>query len=216
LFFASGEDYVERIWKEIELGRGEAFSPRRSLDFGCGVGRIAVPIARRSAEMVGVDIADSMLAEASRNSQAFGVNNISFVKGDNDISLVTGEFDLVHSFIVFQHIKPAIGMRIIKRLVALLSSGGEGMIHVQYANSKATTAERLRFTAYRDLPLVYAVRNAVLRKHQEPLIPMYSYDLNKIMLILQKAGCGNVRLRFSHHGVEGVLIFFSKRAESTY
>ncbi len=68
-FFASGEEYVERAWQEIEDNFQTDFTPRRAIDFGCGVGRITLPIAKRCETAVGVDISENMLQEARRNSE---------------------------------------------------------------------------------------------------------------------------------------------------
>lgn len=44
----------------------EALSPRTVLDAGCGTGRVAVELAARGIEVVGVDVDPSMLATARR------------------------------------------------------------------------------------------------------------------------------------------------------
>ena len=215
-FFESGEAYIVRLWSEISENFAPEFHPDRSLDFGCGVGRVALPIARRSTAAVGVDISDGMLDEARRNALDFGIANIEFVKADDDLSRVTGRFDFVHSFVVFQHIRPDIGIRIVRRLIDLLNVGGIGALHFQYANSGATPKQRFRYKLYRDVPGVYAVRNLVLGKKKEPLMPMYSYDLNELMLLLQKNGCHKCQVRFSDHGVEGALVIFQKTDQPLY
>jgi SAM-dependent methyltransferase len=40
------------------------FAPRSVLDAGCGTGRVAIELHRRGIEVVGVDLSESMLAEA--------------------------------------------------------------------------------------------------------------------------------------------------------
>jgi SAM-dependent methyltransferase len=216
LFFERGEDYIKRIWQDIETHFAPDFQPNRSLDFGCGVARMTLPIARRSKEAVGVDISTSMLKVAEKNADMFGVKNVSFVKSDDTISKVTGKFDFVHSIVVFQHIKPKIGEVIFRRMVEMLSEGGIGALHVTYANSLSTKAQKIKFTLSRDFPLVYKLRNFVLRKKAEPMIPIYLYDLNRLMLILQQNDCHNCQIRFSQHGFDGVVIFFQKKKDDLY
>jgi SAM-dependent methyltransferase len=215
-FFASGEEYISRVWQEIDENFEPGFTPARSLDFGCGVGRVAMPIARRSGHVTGFDISEGMLEEARKNAERSGIGNVDFMLADETLSRASGLFDFVHSFVVFQHIKPQTGMRLAQRLIDLLNEGGIGALHFQYANSMAKPQERLRFKLYRDVPGVYALRNLVLGKKKEPLMPMYSYELNKLMLMLQKSGCHKCQVRFSDHGVEGALILFRKREEKLY
>ena len=215
-FFKSGEHHVERIWREIENNFENDFHPKKSLDFGCGVGRLTIPIAKRSEKVVGVDISSNMLDEARKNAEKMGFDNLEFIKGDDTLSKVSGDFDFIHSFIVFQHINPTIGEVIFKKMVKLLSVGGIGVLHFAYTNNKSTLAQKVRFKLYRDISLTYKIRNIVLGKEDEELIPMYNYDLNRIMSVLQKNDCHQCTVKFSDHGVEGVVLFFKKNKENLY
>ena len=62
----TGETQIARVMGFIKEHLQGDFRPTRSLDFGCGVGRLLMPIARLSAEAVGVDVAPGML-ELCRN-----------------------------------------------------------------------------------------------------------------------------------------------------
>jgi SAM-dependent methyltransferase len=67
--------------------------PRRALDLGTGTGAAAVAVARRfpEAEVVGVDLADSMVAEARRKT-----DRVRFEVGDAAaLAFEDGAFDLV-------------------------------------------------------------------------------------------------------------------------
>jgi 2-polyprenyl-3-methyl-5-hydroxy-6-metoxy-1,4-benzoquinol methylase len=52
-FFKSGHDYIADVSKKIRTYLDPAFTPCRSLDFGCGVGRLVVPLAGISDHVVG-------------------------------------------------------------------------------------------------------------------------------------------------------------------
>lgn len=214
-FFESGEEYVERIWNEIERSLGRAFKPERALDFGCGLGRLTIPIAKRSGKAVAVDISQKMLDEARANSVRFKAANVEFIKGDDELSALTGKFDFVHSFIVIQHIRPGTGYVMIGRLLDLLEDSGFGALHVTY-HHPGSAASVLRYRFYREFPLFYRLRCLLLNKRHEPLIPVYTYDLNRVFKLLQENGCGNVFVRFSDHGHLGALIFFQKGADAGY
>jgi len=46
-----------------------------------------------------------------------------------------------------------------------------------------------RFRLYRDHPFIYQLRNVLLRRANEPLIPMFQYDLNRVFRMLHENGC---------------------------
>ena len=67
--------------------------PRRALDLGTGTGAAALVVARRfpAAEVVGIDLADSMISEARRKT-----DRVRFEVGDAAaLSFEDGAFDLV-------------------------------------------------------------------------------------------------------------------------
>jgi SAM-dependent methyltransferase len=138
-FFKSGEEYIDWVWEKIRGHLDEQFAPRRALDFGCGVGRLVIPLARRCALVVGIDVSDSMLQEARDNCKEQGLDNVSLVKSDDHLSGVTGTFDFVNSYIVLQHIPCLRGQQIFQHLVALLNDGGVGAIHVTYSKAMFST-----------------------------------------------------------------------------
>src|SRR6478672_4876537 len=131
-FFASGEEHVDRVLGLVRRVVREDFSPASVLDHGCGVGRLVVPFAGRAERVVGVDVSPSMLAEARRNCDARGLDNVELVPAERLASL-RPEFDLVHSFIVLQHIPPRQGRAVFRTLVSLLRPGGVGVVHVPIA-----------------------------------------------------------------------------------
>lgn len=61
-FFIGGEAHVERVMALVEDGP-VSFERGSVLDFGCGVGRLLLPFARRFEHAVGIDISEGMLRE---------------------------------------------------------------------------------------------------------------------------------------------------------
>lgn len=69
----SGEELVDRIG----VKRGE-----KVLEIGCGDGTTALPAARLGAEVLGVDIADNLVAAANYRAQQEGLTNCRVQQGD--------------------------------------------------------------------------------------------------------------------------------------
>lgn len=214
-FFASGEEYIARIWRDVQESLAPDFAPENAMDFGCGVGRLVIPLAARVNRVVGVDISDGMLAEARRNCEARNAANVSFVKSDENFSENKEKFDFVHSFIVLQHIKPSIGENIFRQLVEKVADGGIGVLQVMYANPM-TIKKRLALRIYRDVPFAYRLRNLLAGTQHEPYIRVYTYDLNRLLMILQENDCHRCSVRFSDHGLYGAILLFKKEKETPF
>ena len=72
---------------------------QKVLDLGCGDGTTALPAARLGAEVLGVDIAQNLVAAGNRRAQTEGLANCRFQEGDasNLAGLADQSFDLVVS-----------------------------------------------------------------------------------------------------------------------
>jgi SAM-dependent methyltransferase len=219
-FFQSGEQYVEALARELTETFGIRFGPDRALDFGCGVGRILIPLSRRSGEVVGVDVSASMLAQARRHLAERAAANVALVKGDDRLARVSGTFDFIHSFIVFQHLPVRRGEALTRRLLELLREDGIGALHYTYhvewpGVSKWTTWAKLH------IPLLRKAVNAARgRPVRAAAMQMNEYSLARLVGLLTDGGCGNVVARFTRHGDpgnvvgHGVMLLFRKERPS--
>lgn len=214
-FFQTGESHIQRIWQEIEENFCKDFNPQRAMDFGCGVGRLVIPLAKRCKEVVGIDISEKMLEESKKNSQQNGLENVEFFLSDENLSKVSGKFDLIHSFIVFQHINPEIGEKVFKRMLELLSDDGIGALQFTFKHP-ADMSEVFRFKLYRDYPIFYKLRKLLKGDGLKQFMPMYEYNLNRLFSLLKENNCHKCSIKFSHHGFDGVFMFFQKKKAEIY
>ncbi len=214
VFFATGEKHVDDVLGIVRESLAPDFAPKRGLDFGCGVGRVAIPLARRAREVVGVDVSESMLAEARQNCVTRGVTNLTFARSDDRLSAVTGEFDFIHSFVVFQHIPRERGEALLDALLARLAPNGVGVLHFTYA-TRLSASRRVAQWIRAHVPLVHNVVNVIQRKpFGFPHMQMNCYDADALLRRLQDRGCHRVHVRFTDHGMHlGVVLFF-QRAEA--
>jgi SAM-dependent methyltransferase len=202
--YASGEAHIDFVLGVVRRHLDEHFAPASALDFGCGVGRLVVPLAKRCPAVVGVDVSDGMLRRADERCARLGLANVRLLR-----DLPPGEaFDLVHSFIVFQHIPCPRGLAIIEELLGRLRDGGVGVLHLTYFNEPPARNSPLRRFAR-------AARR--LLRLGSPQMQMNAYDLNPILLALQRAGVRRLHLEYTDHGgCYGVLLFFQKRGDDRY
>jgi SAM-dependent methyltransferase len=212
-FFSSGARHIEHVYDVIRAHVQPDFQPTRVLDYGCGVGRLLIPLAQRSGTTVGVDISPGMLEQARENCRKFNAGSVRLLHVDEIESLEPVGFDLVHSFIVFQHIPVARGELILRRLIALIAEGGVGAIHLTYSDSRS--APRRAVLALRQrVNLAHVFLNAVQRRPlSNPLMQMNNYSLNRFCDILIDSHCSNLHVEFvDHGGFRGVMLYFEKVA----
>ena len=92
------------------------------LDVACGTGNTAIPMARRGADVIGVDIAPNLLAQARERARAEGVR-ARFEEGDAEqLAFADGAFDLVVS--VFGAMFAPRPERVAAELTRVCRSGG--------------------------------------------------------------------------------------------
>lgn len=208
-FFETGTKDVANILNKIWTHIDADFSPKRSLDFGCGVGRLLIPLAEISEHAVGIDVSESMLSEAKRNCEIRSIKNVSFVKGDDNLTSLTGKYDLIHSLIVFQHIPVKRGERIFSSLLSHLNPDGICVLHFTYIGN--TQPHRRLITWLKsNVPFVRSLINLFKGKPMfGPIMQMNSYDLNRIFFMIQQS---NVRCLFAdftdHVGHVGLVVYF--------
>jgi len=214
-FFHSGDEYIGRTLGNVRSHLDIDYHPERCLDFGCGVGRLVIPLARLSQEVVGVDVSDHMLAEAASNCQKSNIKNVSFVKSDDNLTKLTGTFNLIHSCLVLQHIDTKRGMRLIDALVRHLEPGGVIAIQFHYHCDAPKVIRALVKLRY-NLPIANVARNIIRgRPLREPAMQLHIYDLEAVISMLKAAGVDSIYLNpFKHAEFQSVALYGQKSISS--
>lgn len=196
-FFASGRWTASRIIARFEEHFG-ALGRDRALDHGCGVGRLALPLAERFSEVVGVDVSPSMLAEARSNADALAATNVRFFLADDGLSAADGEFDLVNSYMTLQHIRVRRGLRILSSLISRVRPGGGLHIHVSVRTDRLRS--RALWWASHHIPGVKIWQNVCAgRRWNAPAMQMNNYPLNSIVVLLASNGISELLVSTEHH-----------------
>jgi trans-aconitate methyltransferase len=195
-FFATGEADVQRVFERI----GPGFLPSSALDFGCGIGRLTLALTKRVQRVVGVDIAPTMIERAREN-----VRGAEF-----STQLPLGEFDLVVSLIVLQHIPVPEGMRLVGNLLERVAPNGAIALQLTVARSGSVirrAARRLRSA----VPIIHRIASFAQGTRPLPYMQMNAYDLDRIYTLFRAAGCVQVVEETTNHGgIEGRLLIARK------
>ena len=87
---------LHRVWKQ-KLVRLASPAPRaRALDLCCGTGDIALALAKRGADVVGLDFSEPMLAVARQKTPHSATNVPQFLQGDaQQIPFADNSFEIV-------------------------------------------------------------------------------------------------------------------------
>ena len=211
-FFRDGRRQFDEILTDCRRYCGEV-STRDTLDFGCGVGRMLIPLAEVSERCTGVDISDAMRAEAALNCRKFNRENVTLVTTLEEIQLPPPAFSFIQSYIVLQHLDPDRGLDIIRTLLASLCPGGCAALHVTYARTKyRRTLGALPFGHQ----FLRRIRYPISRffrtlRNRDPQMQMNFYDLNRVLFLAQDHGVRTGGLRFTDHGGHfGAILYFKR------
>lgn len=176
-FFENGRRQIERLAADMEAYTGRSFAGRTALDFGCGMGRTALPLAARCDHVYGLDVSAVQIEEAERNARERGVENADWMLSER-LPELAGRYDLVVSFWVFQHIPSREGERIFAEILRGLRPGGIGALHFTLrSEGLLELARRL------DMGSVY--------------LSMNSYSLNRLGRLLAAEGISDWHVKWA-------------------
>jgi 2-polyprenyl-3-methyl-5-hydroxy-6-metoxy-1,4-benzoquinol methylase len=193
-FFANGKRQVARLAREIEAHTGCTLESRRALDFGCGVGRLALPLAERCEHVYGLDVSRPALRAAGDSARRRNLNNVEWLEADR-LAGLNGRYDVVISLLVFQHIPSREGERIFDTLVRGLRPGGVGAIQLTLRPSRPLAGF---FHSRRKSSRAGANPLSLVRgwDWSYPYMLVHSYSLNRICQLLADAGALESHVRW--------------------
>ncbi len=128
-FFATGETEVADVFGYLSR-TAPVFNRDSALDFGCGVGRLTQALATRFDNVIGVDIAESMVEKARELNRhgprvEYFANTVDHLRFLGDQS-----FDFVYSSITLQHVPPPANLRYLEEFLRVLRPGGVAVFQV--------------------------------------------------------------------------------------
>ncbi len=172
-FFESGRREAAKILDEVD---GHLTTHHTALEIGCGVGRLALPMARTFDRVIGVDISPTMLAKLAGNTRAVQLSNVTGFLADEPWDK-QGPVDFAYSRIVFQHIEDwEVIADNVARIASCLRGGGIASLHFD------TRPRNLAYKALRIAP------DKVLRRQWRRGIRRVRRSATEVEALLQQHG----------------------------
>ena len=194
-FFDSGETQIEEILQSVRQHVNGQMAMDAALDFGCGVGRIVLPLAKRFGRATGIDISSDYRAEAQRNCDQRGRGNVSFAENLSSLLAAGQGFDFIHSSIVFNHIPWIRSAKIITEMFQLLRPGGVIAIQVLHHQEIGRLHRQARTARKSFLPLHWLTNLYHGRHVFEPLMQANEYPLDELVPLLHRLGAKGVYIQ---------------------
>jgi SAM-dependent methyltransferase len=210
-FFASGEAEVLSILETANRLYG-SFPRRTAVDFGCGVGRLAIPLSRRFDKVVAIDVAPAMIAEAKANCAEAGASRVTFFHAPREVVGKFDDVDFLISLIVLQHIPVRYGMALMGELLDGVAPNGVAALHVTTQRGYPWHKE-LVYLAKRHVPGARLAFNVIQgRRLSEPIMQANAYPLAEVLDVYRDKGMRDVVLRPIFRSPVGFVVYGRKRA----
>jgi SAM-dependent methyltransferase len=127
-FWRGGEEVLDGVHARLGV---EVAPDDHVVEIGCGVGRLTRALAGRASSVRALDVSAQMLAEA--RAQNPSLTNVEWILGDG-ISLAPiadASADVVHSYVVLQHIpNPEVTLAYVREIGRVLRPGGWAALQV--------------------------------------------------------------------------------------
>lgn len=165
------------------------------LDLGCGDGTTAVPEAQLGANVLGVDIAENLVAAGNARAQQFGLASLRFEQGDaTDLKDLTDDsFDLVVS--IFGAMFAPQPFDVAKEVVRVTRRGGRIVMGNWIPNDPTFVAQLLRVSmAYSPpppqgfvSPMTWGVEENVVERFGAAGIPAENITCERTLFVFESA-----------------------------
>jgi len=211
-FLDSGRVHMTGLLRRVEALVGPV-ARGKALDFGCGVGRLALPLTKDCgfAAVTGMDISESMLVEARLNAARESLSNLEFALSDDRLSRLSGGFNFVHSYIVLQHIPVVRGEALVRALIAQVLPDGVVALQLPFFRKVGALRGLVSYLRVRVMPLHIATNILKGRPWNEPPMQMNCYDMNSLLRIFRDSGLPQVTAEFMDDGSNICVYLIARR-----
>jgi len=129
-FWISGENEAARIERILGRHGCSSLDAKTCVEYGCGVGRVTIGLARRFASVHGYDISSTHLSFAEQRANEVAADNAIFHLCSENLLEPLVQCDVFYSKLVFQHNPPPVISNLIRSALQALRPGGIGIFQV--------------------------------------------------------------------------------------
>jgi len=129
-FYGAGAWDAQVLDAALARIRRRADQFQHCVEYGCGVGRITLQLARRFQRVTGLDISAPHLHLATETFRRTGFEHVTLTQVMPDRLMPVADYDLWYSRIVLQHSPPPVTMNILRHAFRALSIGGVAMFQL--------------------------------------------------------------------------------------
>lgn len=130
VFWQSGDVEAAQAIRALDLYGASELAEGVCVEYGCGVGRVTVNLAKYFKRVHAYDISRNHLEHARARASEVGASNIEFHECANDFRVALEPCDFFYSVIVLQHNPPPVIMELIRIALNALKPGGLAMFQV--------------------------------------------------------------------------------------
>jgi 2-polyprenyl-3-methyl-5-hydroxy-6-metoxy-1,4-benzoquinol methylase len=208
-FYQTGHDHIDLQLEKLKKLNISIDNIGDVIDFGCGVGRLTLPLAKKFKRVIGLDVSDDMLNIASEKAKNKNICNVDFINSKNldTIKMV----DMINSYIVFQHIPKKMGMKIVDNLIKKLRKDGIGILHFTI-KTKTKKISKFLLKVRSNVGIINIIINIIKKRpaSDAPML-MEEYSLEELINIFRKHCIKEFFIEIvDHAGNIGVDIIFKK------
>ncbi len=178
----------------------DILSPRdprhwKALEVGCGIGRVLKPLARYFAHLVGVDISKEMIAQSKE--WLSGLKNVETIESSGvDLQLFPDEsFELVYSYITFQHLPLPVFERYLAESHRVLRPGGclVFQLYVGQGN-EPPPGDTIALRAHEKAKLDERLEKAGFRREKHEVEHRTPEGLESWLILAKRSSSSNMRI----------------------
>jgi ubiquinone/menaquinone biosynthesis C-methylase UbiE len=183
-FFLTGTKFAKQTLQQIKEVNTN-FCLDKALDFGCGAGRITQGLSNHFKEVIGVDIASSMVALAKKKNSR---PNCSFYLNEkNDLSfLQDSSIDLVFSYITLQHMNPEYSKKYIQEFFRILKPNG--LLYFQIPAKPDFLSKIYQLIPFKFKEKLLGIYQSKKINFKSPAMEMYWIPKNEIIYLINNLG----------------------------